>query len=41
MIGQALSGLGTGGKWVFDVATEIGVHLAAAALKPYLGLPPG
>ena len=41
MIGQALSGLGTGGKWVFDVATEIGVHLAAAALKPYLGQPPG
>ena len=40
-IGQALSALGTGGKWVFDVATEIGVHLAAAALKPYLGLPPG
>lgn len=40
-IGQALSVVGSGGKWAFDVATEIGVHLAAAALKPYLGLPPG
>ncbi len=40
-IGQALSAAGKGGRWAFDVATEIGVHLAAAALKPYLGLPPG
>ena len=40
-IDQALSVLGSGGKWVFSVARDIGVHLAAAALKPYLGLPPG
>jgi hypothetical protein len=40
-IGQALAPLGTGAKWAFGVATEIGAHLAAAALKPYLGLPPG
>jgi hypothetical protein len=26
---------------VLGVARDIGVHLAAAALKPYLGLPPG
>ena len=40
-IDKALSALGTAGKWAFDVATEIGVHLAAAALMQALGLPPG
>ena len=40
-IAKALSALGTSGKWALGIAREIGVHLAASALKPYLGLPPG
>jgi hypothetical protein len=40
-IAKALSALGTGGKWALGIARDIGVHLAAAALKPHLGLPPG
>jgi hypothetical protein len=40
-IAQALSALGAGGRWVVDTAKDIGVPLAVAALKPFLGLPPG
>jgi hypothetical protein len=40
-IAQALSALGTGGKWALGVAKDIGVPLAEAALKSHLGLPPG
>jgi len=40
-ITQALSALGTGGKWVLGVAKDIGVALVVAALESYLGLPPG
>ena len=38
---RALAALGTGGKWAFGIAKDVGVHLAAEALKPHLGFPPG
>jgi hypothetical protein len=40
-IANALSALGTGARWALGVAKDIGVPLATAALKPYIGLPPG
>jgi hypothetical protein len=39
-VGSTLSSLKEGGRWVLDVAKEIGVSLAAEALKAYIGLPP-
>ena len=40
-LGNVLSTLGAGGRWVLDVAKEIGVKLVAEVLKSHLGLPPG
>jgi hypothetical protein len=35
---QALSALGTAGKWALNTATEIGVKVATEALKAQVGL---
>ena len=37
---QALSALGSAGKWVAGVAKDIGVPIAVAVLKAHAGLPP-
>ncbi len=39
-ITQALSALGSGGKWVLGVAKDVGVPVAVAVLQSYLGFPP-
>lgn len=40
-ISQALAALGPAGTWALGVARDIGVAVAATALKVHLGLPPG
>ncbi len=40
-LGSVLSTVGAGGRWVLDVAKDIGVKVAVEVLKPYLELPPG
>ncbi len=40
-LGNVLSTLGAGGRWVLDVAKEISVKLAVEAVKAHMGLPPG
>jgi hypothetical protein len=40
-VSNALSMLGSAGRWVLDTAKEIGVQLATETLKQQLGLPPG
>jgi hypothetical protein len=39
-LGKVLSALGASGRWVLDVAKDIGVKVAVEAIKPHLGLPP-
>jgi hypothetical protein len=37
-VNQALSALGTAGKWVFGVAKDIGVQIAVETLKKTIGM---
>lgn len=40
-VSKALSALGSAGRWVLDMAKDIGVKLATETIKQQLGLPPG